>query len=412
MLLLLPRQAGVRHATRRCVGWKSLGSPAIEATANPPRLQGIEVFCPVGDRTPWDKGARQARLHNSICDPGPVAWSWHTDEAEWLTELEGIAREITYIGSSRGPVLVRVFVTNEPLGDKTLVPHDDGRYRIRGLYPGRLDELEAAFQRGERPRPTQTIGYARISDKQLVPIWGPMIPLRRRSGQSLHLAYSVPITEAVRQAITRRLGDGAPSVLTGHTADKAVLRDGHLAIVPLPRIGDRYAEGDVLGVGLLPPRSISDADYSALIQGLGRWLGSGGHVDIGNIRWTMEVAHDDHRRSLQETRLNGNADTWASVTPVVFDRHPRRNLTLSHVVADMCRDVGLPAPVNVETAPVGNWQGSADSRRHAFGKREYLGKNYVAHVRITWPRKVPGPMVLGRGRYFGLGMMLPCGVAA
>jgi CRISPR-associated protein Csb2 len=239
-----------------------------------------------------------------------------------------------------------------------------------------------------------------------------MIPLRRAQGQRLHIVYSVPITEAVRNALTKYLPDGAPGMLTGHNADGTVLTRQHMAIIPLPRVGDTYADGDVLGVGLLLPTDCSDADYGLLIEGLGRWLRAGGHVDIGGIRWVMEVANGDPRRGLRADRFDGMAATWTSVTPVVCDRHPRRDLTLLDVVGTMCRDVGLPMPESVEAASYGQLIGADDSRRHSLGGRDYLGRQYTRHLRIVWPRKVPGPILLGRGRYFGLGVMLPSEEAA
>jgi CRISPR-associated protein Csb2 len=126
----------------------------------------------------------------------------------------------------------------------------------------------------------------------------------------------------------------------------------------------------------------------------------------------MEIAHDDHRASLRDTRYSGNAATWASVTPIVFDRYPRRSLRLEDVVRAMCRDVGLPAPRAVEAAASGWHTGAAHSREHGLGRRKYLGRNYIAHVRLEWSRRVPGPIVLGRGRYFGLGVLLPWQEAA
>ena len=40
----------------------------------------------------------------------------------------------------------------------------DATHRLRGIYPGRLDELEAAFQGGRRPWPTAAVGYAPAAD--------------------------------------------------------------------------------------------------------------------------------------------------------------------------------------------------------------------------------------------------------
>jgi CRISPR-associated protein Csb2 len=149
-------------------------------------------------------------------------------------------------------------------------------------------------------------------------------------------------------------------MLTGHAADGETLSKEHLAIVPLAHVDehghDRYADGNVLGVGLLLPETCSDDEYNLLISGLQRWLAAGGTVDIGANSWTMEVATNDHRRSLRANRLAGLSRTWVTATPVVCDRHARRDLRLEDVVGSMCRDAGLPAPQAVAAmsySPVG-----------------------------------------------------------
>jgi CRISPR-associated protein Csb2 len=413
---LVAAAASLGQACHPALCWlETLGNPAIEAEPEDlvPMTEGIEHFSPVADRTMWQAGARQARWHNSVGHPGPVAWSWTIDTHEHVEAIQRIVREVTYIGSSRGPVLATAHVTETQLPPGTLVPARDGKYRLRGIYPGRLDELEAAFQRGERPRPTQTVGYVRLGEERLASIWGPMIPLRRVRGQRLHVTQSVPITEAVRLTLTRHRPDGAPNVLTGHAADGAApLAAGHMAIVPLARVDDRYADGDVLGVGLLLPATCDDPAFGTLIAGLQRWLTAGGQVDIGRNRLAMEVATDDPRRALAPDRLGGRARIWSSVTPVVCDRHPRRCLSLRDIVGAMCRDTGLPEPAAVEAGPHPFRAGGARSHEHALGGRTYLARRYITHLRVTWPRVVPGPVLLGTGRYFGLGAMLPLEEAA
>ena len=405
---LVAAAASMGSPCHPALAWlETQGNPAIEATEAPPSVEGIATFDPVADVSIWDKSARKQRWHNSIGDSSPVSWSWSITTTEHLVALQTIAPEVTYIGSSRGPVLVSVTVTEARLPPSALLPTEGGSRRIRGLYAGRLDDLEAAFQRGERPRPAQAVGYARSDERGLASPWGQLIPLRRIAGPPLFLSHTVPLTEAVRRAISHHLPDAAPAALTGHRADKSMLPDEHMAVVPLPRIDDEFADGELLGAGLMLPRSMSDEDYGVLLGGLGSWLHAGGRVDVSGFRWEMAIAANDHRRSLRENRFDGMAKVWTSVTPVAFDRHPRRTLLPLDVVGRMCREVGLPEPAHVQTVASALLEGAQASRSHHLGGRVYLRKNPIAHVRITWDREVPGPVLLGRGRYFGLGVMLP-----
>jgi CRISPR-associated protein Csb2 len=410
---LVAAAASLGDACHPALYWlEEQGTPNIEADASPPMVESVRAYCPVADRAMWDSKSRQARCHNSIGSPKPVSWSWSITDTSQLEALQAIAREVTYVGSSRGPVLVHVSMAETPLAPSALIPMNGGRLRIRGIYPGRLDELEAAFQRGERPKPTIEVPYGCLADLEIKSRWEQMIPLRRSRGPNLHVGRCVPVAEALRQALMSYLPDGASGSLTGHDAGGAVLEKEHLAIVPLAHVQGSYADGDLLGMGLLLPSGLGDAEYDLLIQALGRWLAAGGIVNIGPVRWTMEIAQDAPQKSLRANRFHGWAREWASVTPIVLDRHPRRRLAIEDVVASMCGDAGLPKPDQVEAAELSLFKGGAQISRVYPGQRDYLKKSHMAHLRLGWKREVPGPILLGRGRYFGLGVMLPVKEAA
>ena len=55
-------------------------------------------------------------------------------------------------------------------------------------------------------------------------------------------------------------------------------------------------------------------------------------------------------------------------------------------------------------APGGVGWASCD---HTLGSRGYLAGRYISHLELAWDQPVPGPILLGSGRYFGLGVMLP-----
>ena len=411
---LVASAASLGNACHPTLYWlETLGNPAIETDLNAPRVDGVQTFDPVADRNMWQDRSRQARQHNSIGHPGPVSWSWEVNNTEHLSSLQEIVRNVTYIGSSRAPVITNTSVSRAALAEGALVPgRGVGQRRIRGIFRGRLDELEQAYQRGGRPHPSQEVGYIIHGEEQIAPRWETIIPLKRVTGEALHVSHSVPISEALRHAITRYIPDGGPGTLTGHANDGGRLPADHMAVIPMPRVGDQYADGKLYGAALVLPAGIGDDEYQILITALGQWLSSGGAVDVGPVRWTMGIAQGPRLYSLQESRYQRVAPTWATVTPVVFDRHPRRNLTLHDVVARMCQDVGLPPPDKVEAMSHGPLRGTTTSRRHSLGGRTYLRNRYTSHLRLKWSRPVPGPVLLGRGQYFGLGVMIPMEEAA
>src|SRR3954451_6233451 len=128
---LVAAAASLGDARHPALYWlETLGKPAIEAELEPPRIEGVMHFSPVADRTPWEKGARQGRWHNSVGHPGSVAWSWPIDTDEHVEALGRIARKVTYIGSSRAPVLATAQASASPLPRDALVPSEvDATYR-------------------------------------------------------------------------------------------------------------------------------------------------------------------------------------------------------------------------------------------------------------------------------------------
>jgi CRISPR-associated protein Csb2 len=406
----------------RVLTWlEQLPAPEIAAPDQVGAVEGHVWFVPVGDDVGLDQArSRKARYHNSVGTDEPVSWGWQV-EAEEAEEqrrwLEEIANRVTRIGSSRGPTLVTVKLLADEAWQPSLIPAEHGRIGLRGVYPGRLADLEAWYQAGERPRPGMLVAYALPSEKPLESPWSQFIVLRKATGLALGLDRSIDVTEAVRNALLAHLGDEAPEILSGHAAGQASSQRDHLAIVPMARVADSYADGLIHGIGLILPRGTDDATWHRLVMALGRWMQGGGKLIIGGrTQWTLEFPTDEHRKTLEPRRYQKAAQVWTSVTPVVFDRYPRMDASrsaeavyrsLHGVVSDMCRKAGLPAPLDVRVSPSTGLHGAVSARAHGLGTRSYLAQRYIAHLEIRWADNVPGPVLLGAGRYFGLGLMLP-----
>lgn len=133
----------------------------------------------------------------------------------------------------------------------------------------------------------------------------------------------------------------------------------------------------------------------------------------------------------------GQADTWATVTPVVLPgyddpAHLRRRLKagtssseekrktverLSGRVEELLRKAivhaGLPQELadhaELEWRKVGFWAGTDLADR--YGVPDHLRRFPRFHVKVRWrnkrrePIKVPGPICLGGGRFYGLGLL-------
>ena len=123
------------------------------------------------------------------------------------------------------------------------------------------------------------------------------------------------------------------------------------------------------------------------------------------------------RRAFELCQWTGPAHTWASITPVVFDRHPKPHFTKDpiawaesarQIVIAACSRIGLPIPVAVDVSPYSPISGVPPSATFAPPPSR-LGRPARAHfhVQIHFAEKVAGPVLLGAGRFRGYGLLAP-----
>ncbi len=113
---------------------------------------------------------------------------------------------------------------------------------------------------------------------------------------------------------------------------------------------------------------------------------------------------------------------WLSVTPVALDRNPgdlrhadsgKRDAAFraaAESIAQACANLGLPSPETVTVLPSGTWPGGAKAAGFpAYPPEAGKLRRVKVHARIRFSQPVLGPVVLGAGRYLGLGLFKPVG---
>ena len=100
------------------------------------------------------------------------------------------------------------------------------------------------------------------------------------------------------------------------------------------------------------------------------------------------------------------ARTWASVTPIVLDRHLKRydEAKIRELVATSCTNVGLPRP-DPDRIHVGKHSAVEGAPPWtAWRVPEPLASRSLTHAVIDFEQEVAGPVMLGAGRFTGLGL--------
>ena len=127
-----------------------------------------------------------------------------------------------------------------------------------------------------------------------------------------------------------------------------------------------------------------------------------------------EVEQETRERpslALRPGRWTRPSKTWASVTPVVLDRHYDGNDRWQRAAEDIkkaCERIGLPAPNEVVLHPVSLVEGVPHAREFPRMTRKFDGgiRNH-SHAVLVFDQPVTGPVMIGAGRFRGYGLFLP-----
>lgn len=282
------------------------------------------------------------------------------------------------------------------------------RRRAELAQRGRSRQLKQAA-----PPDFALAGYGREADFLLFDL--------RREHEAGFVAYPArsvhDLAAALRQGLTKRLADATPtssamieSALIGRKGDGDAAKQSRVQIIPLPSIGFEHADGCIRRVLLRRPGAcpIPTDDLS--------WAASGLEVTIDGGCATLAPADD--RAMLGHYAMGTQpATVWASITPVALaPRHQKRRLDgdgrqqRDHQIAASIRAAVRHAGVQAGAVEI---QGQKEPWRKQGDRAEYFAQpprfshGNLWHIRIRFDRPVNGPLLIGNGRYLGLGLLAP-----
>ncbi len=389
---------------------------------------------------------RQARTFPSVAPADPrVIFTWPKADPspECRATIDALAERVVRLGHSSS--LVTLGVRDDRLGP-TWVPDDAGAARtggetvLRVVGAGQFAALCTAFdQQADAPgrvMPASFQRYVRSASESAtrVPptIFGDdWIVLRRVDGPRLPSIRAVEVARTARKALLEAFGPDAPEILSGHRAPGERSDRPHLAYVPLPFVASEYADGSILGVALVLPRDATRDERLAVYRSFDGWerrqrrgdeetprlpiyLGKSG--ELGLVRLDEEAIQS----TLRCATWCAEARSWASATPVALDRNPgdlhardpkKEAAAYAEAEASItsaCERIGLPRPVRVTVMLAAPLVGG-DKARHfpPFQTGKPPVRRVLVHATLAFDAPVKGPIMLGAGRYFGLGLFRP-----
>lgn len=406
-------------------------APADGPLAAETKKQGLALL-------PEQRGKQPRTFPSVVPDQPRVALVWRDAQPDdgLRAALDRLAARVVRLGHSSSFVSMRVVERPDPSTPAYRVPDPDGDEVLRGVESGQFDRLCDDFTRhqGTEPRvmPAAVHLYApqrQEAVERLVSVFSDeWIVLEFVDGPLLSMTRVVDVARAVRNALQKFSPEQpAPEIISGHRAPGLPSDRPHLAIVPLPFVGHRRADGILRGVALVLPRAAKVAERKAVLRAVGAWALSekardgdvaihlSGGLEVMGRRTaisTLSTLHAGHwcRPSIQ----------WATATPIALDRHPGDLRSLDPRVAAeaivaaettivaACRHIGLPEPL-VELQPAAPIAGARKAREYAaYPPVAGRARRALTHAVLTFAEPVAGPVLLGAARYHGLGLLLPC----
>lgn len=404
-----------------------------------------QVGCP-GTTKPGDAVAmlpeqrgKQGRFYPSVTpNEARVSFLWDVPApADIADALDRLLRRVTRLGHSSSLVSCRLIAN--PSGATFEV--GEGARRMRAVRCGQVAELERQFARHEgfKPRslPFTDVQYRSVEEAVHGPeeehkpnTAGQWVMFEFTPGSRNFLATkAVELATAMRAAVFHYAEDPIPEELSGHLADGRPTAAPHVAFLPLPYVGFEHADGRLLGLAVSVPAAVSDEARRALYRAIGNWekavesdvlkltLGAQGVVHLARQHGPATLI------SLRPGAWNKASRRWISATPIALPKHPGRLhkgtvaarskawASAESSVALACEHVGLPRPTSVEVSLSPFLRGARPASGFPpFNQNAQPGRavrRQLLHASLTFEHPVAGPLMLGAGRFLGLGLMRP-----
>ena len=387
---------------------------------------------------PEGRGKQERQFPSVTPSRSSVTFMWDAEPDSAVVEtLDGLLFRVTRLGHSSSLVSCRLL---DEAPTATMRP-GGGPLVLRCAQRGQLAALEAAHRRHEGVRP-RALPFARVAySERTEPDGSPPAALRPDNAGNL-VVFEIPghqrqlptirtseFAEALRGAIFRHADDPPPEGLSGHLPDGRPSRHPHVAFLTLPNVGHDYADGRIMGLAAMLPATLPEDAAHAAYRAIGTWeqaeprgrcrltLGGGQIIDLHHRQPPFELS------TLRIGTWSRSSSEWISATPIALPKNPGRLTSGSSAaratawaaaeaqVRQSCMHVGLPEPAAVAVSldplipgarPAGHYPAFVQGTRRGAGVRRRL-----VHAAVRFDQDVSGPLVLGAGRFLGLGLMWP-----
>jgi CRISPR-associated protein Csb2 len=263
-------------------------------------------------------------------------------------------------------------------------------------------------------------------DVSAPPLMGDAVVFDVVGGPPFPATRAVEVAEALRGALMRHAPQPPHPVLSGHRSSGAALDTPHALFIPLPSPHAPDGVATIVALAVLVPVGSDEHGRHHLHAAVERWE----HC-VAPAPCALTFGRDGalllRRARPAATLLPGALLPWCdparrfcSVTPVALDRNPgnlwsRHPTTAARARAKAieslsagCRRLGFPPPAEVHLSAAALFPGAAAA--HHFGpfpRQAGKFRRVLTHATFHFAQPVQGPLLLGAGRFRGLGLFQP-----
>ena len=245
----------------------------------------------------------------------------------------------------------------------------------------------------------------------------------------------IALTEKIRDQAAARLKKGLPDcaamidrVFVGRDAKEAD-KVRRIRITPLPSIGHAHTERSIrrVLVGVPPDCAIAVADIAWTFSGLALDFDpETGEVSPESA--TLVTANDRAMLDHYGVKSEKASRIWRTVTPTALSERAARRRIDPHrmreeakggaerlreqaaaewAVHQALRHAGIDGVGADDLRAARAVRSATGQRAEAFAPGKRFAKERLWHIEIAFAEPVPGPLLIGDGRYLGLGLMAP-----
>jgi CRISPR-associated protein Csb2 len=396
---------------RAALQWLERQAPPFIRAGQPGHPVMTQAFVPTNypnDNLPVTRNKQPRYFPAQAPSETSVYFIWPNADPDPATiaALDRLAARTGYLGKACS--LVRMRVTPEA-PEPNFSPDEAGDRVLRVPSQGRLDELEWLFTSDRRPSPGRQQRYTRLdtepaAQEPIATEFHHIAVFRKTAGPGLPIEATLTLTEAVRTALLAVAGDAGPidPLLHGHN------QDTHCAVIGLPFVGRQHADGHLMGFAVILPARTEVVQRRSVFATCATLAARGLHIPgIGD--WSLEaVDATPLNHNLRPATWTRPSRHWTSITPILLDRFPKKNgPAVEDILAAACRRIGLPSPLSIEHSPYSAVPGVPPVPAFRLRRKGEQRSRWGVHSTLDFPFPVRGPVLLGAGRYFGLGLMRP-----